>query len=827
MKNIKHMTGPWWTSDDEIHPEEEHPPEEAFFRVEFAGTGEARFQVAAQNFYQCWLNGRWLGYGPVRAPHGRLTVDEWVLPAEWCGEQNTLSIQVLWEGIFVFDHVRGTPGLWLAVEREGAAVPVELMVTSKTGRSVTHRSSHQRGWVEEIDARERAAGWPCGPWDASEWSRPVLRMRDPAVVLEARDIDPYATQVRRAQSVTFSGACDLSNGTPHRQFHYASRPLYGEPEDSPSRQLQAEALLPSGAMDQNLSALTASGKGCAVLGVDPEGEDRTVQLDFGQEITGLLELEIKAPAGTVIDIGWSEGVWQESLMGCWARSPHPDGAAAPREFCDARQSVRYVCSGNGVERFSSLYLAAFRHLRMTFRCPQGQGEEITLDRLQARTIGYPLRREGGFSCGDENLNRIYQAALSTMECSISDAFMDCPGRERGSYLYDSYWAALGFQSVTSDMALEQRFLRQFIETQTNMPYDGFLVGLYPSELARWKGGVQPPWFAHIVFWLVQVDRYLRLFGDAALKSEWKPVVVKIIDVLGRSRSAEGVLDNSKLETFWDWSRFKTGSIQTGNNFVYAHVLILMGRLYDEPEWIKLGRQTAEAIEQAAWTGQELYSDTVVRDQDNKLCPGRDLSVAMNAIALWSELIPQERADRVWRQLRNFHPQTLDRPVFDYETNLVRGSIYSLMFRFEHQGRIGDVAGLVQDLKEAYMPMSERGQTCLGEHLAYQSSLCHGLNGYVAHLLPRYVAGIELPENPGEEIVIRPQPAHLPWCQARVPWMGGHVQVWWSRTQNGGCRTMVSLPPGQKGKYIDPSTGTSTAFTTSLDMDGAEGCLGKH
>ena len=288
-----------------------------------------------------------------------------------------------------------------------------------------------------------------------------------------------------------------------------------------------------------------------------------------------------------------------------------------------------------------------------------------------------------------------------------------------------------------------------------------------------------------------------------------------------------MLDNSKLETFWDWSRFKTGSIQTGNNFVYAHVLILMGRLYDEPEWIKLGRQTAEAIEQAAWTGQELYSDTVVRDQDNKLCPGRDLSVAMNAIALWSELIPQERADRVWRQLRNFHPQTLDRPVFDYETNLVRGSIYSLMFRFEHQGRIGDVAGLVQDLKEAYLPMSERGQTCLGEHLAYQSSLCHGLNGYVAHLLPRYVAGIELPENPGEEIVIRPQPAHLPWCQARVPWMGGHVQVWWSRTQNGGCRTMVSLPPGQKGKYIDPSTGTSTAFTTSLDMDGAEGSLGKH
>ena len=175
------LTGPWWTNDEAIHPEEEHAPQESFFRVEFAGDGEARFEIAAQNFYQCWLNGHWLGYGPARASHERLTVDEWVLPAEWCLEQNTISIQVFWEGIFVFDHVRGTPGLWVAVERDATAVPVEMMGTTQTGRSATHRFSHQRGWVEEIDNRKRATGWPCGPSqsggvgqrmaDAGRWSR--------------------------------------------------------------------------------------------------------------------------------------------------------------------------------------------------------------------------------------------------------------------------------------------------------------------------------------------------------------------------------------------------------------------------------------------------------------------------------------------------------------------------------------------------------------------------------------------------------------------------------------------------------------------------------
>ncbi|MFZ4775042.1 MAG: family 78 glycoside hydrolase catalytic domain [Terrimicrobiaceae bacterium] len=816
-KPLMKLSGPWWTNDKETHPEAEHSPEEAFFRAEFAGVGEALFQVAAQNFYQCWLNGHWLGYGPVRAPHGRLTVDEWAIPAGLCQEHNTLSIQVFWEGIFVFDHVRGTPGLWMALEREGAEVPVELLVTTRTGRVVTHRSSHQRGWAEEIDGRECAAGWPWGPWNASEWSKPALRKSDPAVVLEARDIAPYATQVRRPQSVSFAGACDLANGTRHRPFHYESKPLYGEPEDSPSHQLQAEILLPSGAVDRNLSALTASGEGFTVLGIDPDGRDRTVQWDFAQETAGLLELELEAPAGTVVDIGWSEGLWQEALMGCWARSPHPDGAAAPREFCDARQAVRYVCSGSGVERFASLYIAAFRHLRIAFRCPHGQSEEIKLHRLQARTIGYPLKREGTFACGDEALNRIYQAALSTMECSISDVFMDCPGRERGAYLNDSFWTAAGFQAVTSDVALEQRFLRQFIEAQTEMPYEEFLLTLYPSEFGRWLGGPQKPWIGHSLFWLIQVERYLRLFGDAAMRQEWKPAVVKLIDVLGRSRSVEGVLDDPNLETFWDWSRYKTGPIQTGNNFVYAHALLLMGRLYNEPEWTKLGRQTAAAIERAAWTGNELYSDTVVRDPDNKLCPGPGLSETMNAVALWTDLVPQERAERVWRQLRNFHPRSLDRSLFDYETNLTRSNVYGLLYRFEHQGRIGDISGLVQDLKEAYLPMFDRGQTCLSEHLGYVSSLCHGLNGYVAHLLPRYVAGIELPEYPGGEIVIRPQPAHLPWCQARVPWMGGYVQVWWNRTAKGGCRTMASLPPGQTGKLTDPSTGKMIPFTTSITV----------
>ena len=46
--SAQYLSDPWWTNDDTIHPEEEHPPQEAFFRAEFAGAGEARFQIAEE-----------------------------------------------------------------------------------------------------------------------------------------------------------------------------------------------------------------------------------------------------------------------------------------------------------------------------------------------------------------------------------------------------------------------------------------------------------------------------------------------------------------------------------------------------------------------------------------------------------------------------------------------------------------------------------------------------------------------------------------------------------------------------------------------------------
>jgi alpha-L-rhamnosidase len=800
---LGHLTGPWWLNNTAVDPEQEYPAQEAFFRIEFSAAPDLRLRLASAAFYQFWLNGHWMGCGPARASHGRLTVDEWKLPPEFLAATNTLAVQVFWEGIFTFDHVLGTPGLWFALLQGETALSPHLLATDATGRMATHRSSHQRGWIEEIDSRQRAAGWPTGPWRDAEWRQPVLRPNDPAVILESRDIKPFTRSPLRAESVSFVGSANRQERAKHRPFYYESAPGFEAPADAPARVMQEEALEPGQATDENVSALTASGSGVAVLGPDARGLDRSVQLDFGKLVTGTLELTLEAPAGTVIDLGWSEGRWEDSDMGVWARSAQPGGSAPSQEINDARQGMRYICAGGGVETFHGLFIASFQNLRLAFRSPDAKASLRVHDcRLFAR--GYPLVQEGAFRCSDASLNRIYAATLHTMACSIDDAYLDCPGRERGGYPNDSYWASLGFLDVTGDLAFDRRYLRQFIDSQEIMPLNGGIAPCYPSDSARWRGwpdrNVEYVITGHVIFWLIQCARHLRLSRDTALKEKWKPAFTKALASLQRFRSQEGLLENVPWDTFLDWSRFERAAIQTGDNFIYSLALTQLGRFYQNQDWIAQGSETAESVERLAWSpGRDLYADTITREKDG-LRPGSAFSALTNYVALWSGLAGSAHAERAWRQLRHFHPVTMGRPLFDYETDFTRANLYGLMYRFGYQGQRGELNELTQDLREAYEPMFARGQSTLGEHLGYHGSLCHGYNGFVAHLLHRYLAGIELPENPGDVIRIRPRPDVLSWCQARTCWMGGHVQVWWSRSGNE-VEVLASVPAGQKGELI--------------------------
>lgn len=204
--------------------------------------------------------------------------------------------------------------------------------------------------------------------------------------------------------------------------------------------------------------------------------------------------------------------------------------------------------------------------------------------------------------------------------------------------------------------------------------------------------------------------------------------------------------------------------------------------------------------ETAWSEErKLLSDVViVGENDGVPRAGSKFSEVTNHVALWSGFVPKEKAVKIWQQLRVFHPRHVERPLFTYETDLVRMNLYGWMYRLEYVCTQGKVKEFLDDLKAICEPMFSRGQTTISEHLGYASSLCHGYTAYFAHLLINYVGGIHLPDKPGELINILPHPEILSWCQARVPWMDGYVSVWWSRVDDG-VEVLASVPRGHKGK----------------------------
>jgi alpha-L-rhamnosidase len=819
MIEIRDIPGPFWCDNEPFDPDKESAPREGLFRVRFSGTEATHVFMAAETSYQCWLNGEWLAYGPARAPHGVQTVDRHELPPRLLRAANELAVQVFWEGIFINDHTLGQPGLRVAVRAGACDLQTEVLATGKSGRRCSHYYSHQRGWIEEIDARRRPAGWPAGPFHDAEWGPAVLRTGDPVPRLELRDIKPFIAPLCLAQAVSFAGSCDPSRRTPHRQFGYSKgRPRFAGTADSPARVLQEERLLPAAAQDENLGALTAGGgSGAAVLGADERGLDRSLQLDFGQEVSGLVELVIDAPAGTVLDLGWSEILHQDAHVSRWFESAgQPQGSVPPREPMDSRCGLRWICRGGG-ESFTSLFFVSARHLRLAVRRPAGNREPVRLRRLAVRGVQYPLPREGEFRSPDDTLNRIFAAAVETVRHSTFDVYMDCPGRERAGWLNDSYWTAAAFTELTGDWAYDRRFLRQFAQAPF-LEHRGTVPPMYPSDCERWPGvtGGHPPISGHSLFWLMQVARHVRLTGDREFGRALLPAVEKVIAHFATFRAPDGLFEGWPHDRYYDWSDARRGPIATADCFLYAAALRACGVAFDREAWRSQAEVTAAATVAAGWdAGRELFADTIVRDAGGGPRPGEGYAEAANYIALWTGWVPDDRARRLWRQLGNLHPLTLDRPLMQYEGNLVRVNAVGLIYRLDWLGRTGRLDTLRRDLTEAYGAMLARGQTTLSESLGYHFSMCHGYNGYVARLLLRYVAGIELPDDADGMVTVRPRPELLPWCQGRVAWRGGHVQAWWS-VEPDGLRLMASAPAGCRAQAIAPD-GTATPFTGALNI----------
>jgi alpha-L-rhamnosidase len=191
--------------------------------------------------------------------------------------------------------------------------------------------------------------------------------------------------------------------------------------------------------------------------------DGSYQMDFGTQLTGWLKLRVRGlTAGHTITIEYADKL--EPLQ-------------------TFNQLDRYICAGSPLEEFCS----KFNYHGFRWAIIKGLTTAPELADAEAELIGADFETRGSFACSSEQLNRMHQVNLWTIQCLSQSGFLsDCPHRERLGY---------GDGQVSIENCMMNFMMQPFYSKWSTDWVDGAdpNTGYMPHTAPNGPGGGGPAW----------------------------------------------------------------------------------------------------------------------------------------------------------------------------------------------------------------------------------------------------------------------------------------------------------------------------------------------
>ncbi len=297
--------------------------------------------------------------------------------------------------------------------------------------------------------------------------------------------------------------------------------------------------------------------------VTPKGER---VLDFGQEITGYVELNVNAKKGDIISLSFAEVLDGDSNF-------YNDN------YRDAKCIYKYICRDGEQTYKPHTTFYGFRYIRI-----DSAPDNITADNFTAIAVYSDIRKTGKIECGDANINRLMKNVEWGQKDNFLDVPTDCPQRDErlgwtgdaqvfiktASYFYD---VKKFFEKWLNDMITEQRF-------------DGMIPGVIPDvyPVTVYGHTTSPAWgdAAVICPWILY-----EMYGDKNILKKYMPMMKKWIAYIENSTIEEnlwighnGYGDWLGLDAELDAYRGATSQDFIGSAY-YCHDLDIMRKALNE------------------------------------------------------------------------------------------------------------------------------------------------------------------------------------------------------------------------------------------------------
>lgn len=591
-------------------------------------------KIACSGAYRLTVNSTFVASGPARAGHGFFRVDEIRLDEYLTHDMNTVAIIAAGYAVNSFEYPDQRSFLCAELECDGMTVCATgaedtdgFECTEYTQKlKKAQRYSFQRTFAEVYDYKEGYDSFLTDPW---YYCRSVeLELVKYGKFLPRCVYYPtYKTD--KAQRIVNVGTVGISE----KESYYTDRSIVNitpifkgyKPEE-----LGFFSTTEYGRLDF-YSKAQGSFDGCDAPLVDSS----YAVFDMGRELTGFCELEIECEGDVTLYAAFDEIL--------------TDGDVDPYRMKCCNIVVWRLKKGS--YKLFTIEPYSYRYIKFALIGADAYLRDVTLRRYEFNENEITSKKPDGL---DDDLDKIYDAAVATFCQNTLDVYMDCPSRERAGWLCDSFFTSRVEYALTGKTTVERCFLENFIlpEKFEHIP-DGMLPMCYPAD--HTDKVYIPNW---AMWFVIELEEYLRRSGDRQLIDAAKDRVYALLDFLRTFENSDGLLSKLESWVFIEWSESNklVQDISYPSNMLYSKFKRTIARLYSDERLMKESDDLAEVIRNSSFTGS-FFCDNSVYDESGEPVLSGKCTESCQYYAFFSEVATPETYPELWDTLVNdFGPE---------------------------------------------------------------------------------------------------------------------------------------------------------------------------
>lgn len=771
---------------------------QAGFRKDFsleARPGSIVLRITARTFYKAYINGEFAFYGPARAAHEHARVDIIDISDFTHAGFNSLAVEVAGYNVGNL-YVTGEYSFLMAeIEADGDVIAFTdkhwtgLELRQKRGYAENY--SHARCISELYDLDAGYYNWRTaddGALASFENVTPVEEIKNNIRFLErGSGIPDYQTvHYTKLLNVAAVVPAPEHDRITHLPFMTKTVPENKEqgPIERPVVDCRNDKNMPfSGRID--FGAATGLSNAQEIT-VHSETEANALDFDFEEMASAFPGIEFTCSKKVTIDLIHADKLTR-------------DGNFDARN-CYSITVIRLHCEA-GRYRFEAFEPYGVRYLRVIIR----GAADFVLHDVFMRRCQYPDVKGGSFLCSDHDLNEIYEAARTNLRQNTFDAFLDCPGRERGAWASDSFWTARTARLLFGDTKVERAHLENFLADSVGTYFPDFVPACYPAQ----EGCLIHNW---TIFLGLELYEYYRRTADRQFCKDRAAQVERLVGTLSKYENQFGLLENLPEIVYVDGTTASDSlynkPISTATNANYAVMLRRLGEIYNRMDWIKkaeaiLGIIRGVCVIQDTGDFGHYVPDAFSFDGNGNITRGTRSSEGAQYVCMWRDLMDRDKLPGFFRMM--FEEFGVN-PLVPLSTStrfvLRMDMVFGMCTRFEVLHKFGEHEKLMSEMRRLYTYMLDHGPGTLWEGWSIDSNVNHGYPSHAAVWLFKAFLGLNIPDEVEKTIDIAPHPCGLKWAKGYTVAGAGVVSVSWKNdaenfelavTVPGGYRVNLAIP----------------------------------